>query len=150
MLVYWNGMPLKLINVVSFSIRILLRRTHIQSQHTHTITTRTYTQTKPCVFANTCCAHPSSILLQCEDLFICRKMSQYASALGLTVGDGDKKVLQVLFIISVASCITCYRHEGRVWYTPHRGRLWIASTRREPSADDITTVEQLYKSLHPG
>ena len=39
MLVYWNGMPLKLINardVVSFSIRILLRRAHTQSQHTHT------------------------------------------------------------------------------------------------------------------
>ena len=37
-----------------------------------------------------------------------------------------------------------------MWYTPHRGRLWIASTRQEPSADDIKTVQQLYKSLHDG
>ena len=46
--------------------------------------------------------------------------------------------------------ITFYRHEGRVWYTPHRGRLWIASTRQEPSVDDIKTVQQLYQSLHDG
>ncbi|XP_065912822.1 activating signal cointegrator 1-like isoform X2 [Dysidea avara] len=42
------------------------------------------------------------------------------------------------------------KHEGRVWYTPHRGRLWIAATRKEASREDINTLEQLYKSLYAG
>ncbi|XP_032597186.1 activating signal cointegrator 1 isoform X2 [Drosophila grimshawi] len=40
------------------------------------------------------------------------------------------------------------KHEGRVWYTEHRGRLWIASTAKEPHADDIAQMEDFYRSLY--
>eukprot|EP00033_Pygsuia_biforma_P008044 GCRY01009313.1.p1 GENE.GCRY01009313.1~~GCRY01009313.1.p1 ORF type:complete len:135 (-),score=27.83 GCRY01009313.1:28-432(-) len=35
--------------------------------------------------------------------------------------------------------------EGRNWFIPHRGRLWIASTVREPEPEEIAAVE----SEHP-
>ncbi|XP_025206570.1 activating signal cointegrator 1 [Melanaphis sacchari] len=38
-------------------------------------------------------------------------------------------------------------HEGRTWFTPHRGRLWIASTAKKPSQEDIERVETFYKNL---
>ncbi|KZC11752.1 Activating signal cointegrator 1, partial [Dufourea novaeangliae] len=38
-------------------------------------------------------------------------------------------------------------HEGRVWYTSHRGRLWIAATSKSPTTDDILTMEHFYRSL---
>lgn len=38
--------------------------------------------------------------------------------------------------------------EGRVWYTPHRGRLWIAATAKPPSEHDIAGVEGMYKALY--
>ncbi|XP_034489701.1 activating signal cointegrator 1 [Drosophila innubila] len=40
------------------------------------------------------------------------------------------------------------KHEGRVWYSDHRGRLWIASTSKEPHADDIAHMEQFYRTLY--
>ena len=36
------------------------------------------------------------------------------------------------------------RVEGRGWPTDHRGRLWIASTAREPTDLEVATVEQQY------
>lgn len=42
------------------------------------------------------------------------------------------------------------RHEGRVWYSEHRGRLWIASTAKEPHAEDIAHLEQFYRELYNG
>ncbi|CAH1797101.1 unnamed protein product [Owenia fusiformis] len=33
-------------------------------------------------------------------------------------------------------------HEGRTWYTPHRGRLWIAATAKKPTAEEIADLEQ--------
>eukprot|EP00124_Ichthyophonus_hoferi_P001078 Ihof_evm18s49 gene=Ihof_evmTU18s49 len=38
--------------------------------------------------------------------------------------------------------------EGRVWYTPHRGRLWIAAAAHVPSVEEIAAVEQQYKLLY--
>lgn len=38
-------------------------------------------------------------------------------------------------------------HEGRTWFTPHRGRLWIASTAKKPSQKDIEQIETFYKHL---
>ncbi|XP_025414221.1 activating signal cointegrator 1 isoform X2 [Sipha flava] len=38
-------------------------------------------------------------------------------------------------------------NEGRTWFTPHRGRLWIASTAKKPSQEDINEVETFYKRL---
>ncbi|XP_013108761.2 activating signal cointegrator 1 [Stomoxys calcitrans] len=37
------------------------------------------------------------------------------------------------------------KHEGRVWYTEHRGRLWIASTAKEPRPEEIKEMEDFYK-----
>ncbi|CAL8079942.1 unnamed protein product [Calicophoron daubneyi] len=39
------------------------------------------------------------------------------------------------------------RDEGRVWYTTHRGCLWIASTAKRPSADEIRDMEETYLRL---
>eukprot|EP01134_Creolimax_fragrantissima_P006735 CFRG6735T1 len=38
--------------------------------------------------------------------------------------------------------------EGRGWYTHHRGRLWIASTAKEPAPSEIEEVESQYRSLY--
>lgn len=38
------------------------------------------------------------------------------------------------------------RHEGRTWYTPYRGRLWIHAASKEPSQDDIREQESFYKA----
>eukprot|EP00301_Raphidiophrys_heterophryoidea_P023940 c7620_g1_i1.p1 GENE.c7620_g1_i1~~c7620_g1_i1.p1 ORF type:complete len:540 (+),score=142.31 c7620_g1_i1:127-1620(+) len=40
------------------------------------------------------------------------------------------------------------RVEGRVWPTEHRGRLWIASTVKEPSADEIRQMEDFYRTFY--
>lgn len=37
------------------------------------------------------------------------------------------------------------RHEGRSWYTNHRGRLWIASTAKPADPDAIQELEQFYR-----
>ena len=42
------------------------------------------------------------------------------------------------------------RHEGRTWYTSHRGRLWIHAAAKEPDRDDISTMETFYKSRNSG
>ena len=42
------------------------------------------------------------------------------------------------------------RHEGRSWYTAHRGRLWIAATAQHPSPEDIAVVEQQYVNIYKG
>ncbi|XP_050401379.1 activating signal cointegrator 1 [Patella vulgata] len=36
-------------------------------------------------------------------------------------------------------------HEGRTWYTAHRGKLWIAATSKTPSLEETTEVEQFYR-----
>uniref|UniRef100_A0A1I8FG97 DNA-directed RNA polymerases I, II, and III subunit RPABC1 n=1 Tax=Macrostomum lignano TaxID=282301 RepID=A0A1I8FG97_9PLAT len=35
-------------------------------------------------------------------------------------------------------------HEGRSWYTAHRGRLWIAATARRPSDEEVAAVLSEY------
>ncbi|XP_022329612.2 activating signal cointegrator 1-like [Crassostrea virginica] len=39
-------------------------------------------------------------------------------------------------------------HEGRTWYTAHRGRLWIAATAKPPAPEEVAEVEQFYKYLY--
>ncbi|XP_049814796.1 activating signal cointegrator 1 [Schistocerca nitens] len=39
------------------------------------------------------------------------------------------------------------QHEGRMWYTAHRGRLWIAATAKPPLQEDIKEVENMYEVL---
>ncbi|XP_061384314.1 activating signal cointegrator 1 [Danaus plexippus] len=40
-------------------------------------------------------------------------------------------------------------HEGRSWYTSHRGRLWIASTVRAPEDSVVRALENQYSVLYP-
>jgi len=37
------------------------------------------------------------------------------------------------------------KHEGRTWYSAHRGRLWIASTVKAPTAQEIISLENDYR-----
>ncbi|XP_032670487.1 activating signal cointegrator 1 [Odontomachus brunneus] len=41
-------------------------------------------------------------------------------------------------------------HEGRTWYSSHRGRLWIASTVKIPSAEEISNIQFAYHMLKSG
>ncbi|CAL1683020.1 unnamed protein product [Lasius platythorax] len=38
-------------------------------------------------------------------------------------------------------------HEGRSWYSSHRGRLWIASAAKVPSAEEISNIQHVYNIL---
>jgi hypothetical protein len=39
-----------------------------------------------------------------------------------------------------------FRHEGRSWYTSHRGRLWIHAAAKEPDPEIISQMEEFYKA----
>nr|XP_058150317.1 activating signal cointegrator 1 isoform X1 [Dasypus novemcinctus] len=39
------------------------------------------------------------------------------------------------------------RVEGRTWYTPHRGRLWIAATAKKPSTQEVSELQATYRLL---
>jgi len=36
-------------------------------------------------------------------------------------------------------------HEGRTWYSPHRGRLWIHAASKVPSEEEIKAVQASYR-----
>ncbi|XP_050682626.1 activating signal cointegrator 1 isoform X2 [Leptidea sinapis] len=40
-------------------------------------------------------------------------------------------------------------HEGRTWYSGHRGRLWIASTAKPPEPTLVRELENRYRVLNP-
>lgn len=40
-------------------------------------------------------------------------------------------------------------HEGRTWYSSHRGRLWIASTVKPADPDITRALENQYRVLYP-
>lgn len=40
------------------------------------------------------------------------------------------------------------KHEGRTWYTGHRGRLWIASTSKPASPEEIKELEDFYRNFY--
>ncbi|KAK4289239.1 hypothetical protein Pmani_037782 [Petrolisthes manimaculis] len=39
-------------------------------------------------------------------------------------------------------------HEGRSWYSAHRGRLWIAAAAKVPTPEEIKQLEHQYQVLH--
>ncbi|KAF5275376.1 hypothetical protein FQA39_LY06833 [Lamprigera yunnana] len=39
-------------------------------------------------------------------------------------------------------------HEGRTWYTEHRGRLWIHAASKQPSNEELLEVEQMYRKIY--
>merc|ERR1712150_265120 len=47
-----------------------------------------------------------------------------------------------------ASLLVCglKPHEGRNWYTPHRGRLWIHAASKQPSVEEINYANELCKT----
>jgi len=42
------------------------------------------------------------------------------------------------------------QHEGRSWYSAHRGRLWIAATAKECDEEDVAELKAFYAEHHPG
>uniref|UniRef100_A0A182Y7J0 Uncharacterized protein n=1 Tax=Anopheles stephensi TaxID=30069 RepID=A0A182Y7J0_ANOST len=40
------------------------------------------------------------------------------------------------------------RHEGRTWYSSHRGRLWIAATAKPACPDTVRELEHFYRKLY--
>ncbi|GFU17576.1 activating signal cointegrator 1 [Nephila pilipes] len=40
------------------------------------------------------------------------------------------------------------RHEGRVWYTSYRGRLWIHSAGKIPTKQNIDELENMYRQIY--
>lgn len=38
-------------------------------------------------------------------------------------------------------------HEGRMWYSSHRGRLWIAAAAKTPTPEEISQLEDMYRVL---
>ncbi|XP_070542239.1 activating signal cointegrator 1-like isoform X2 [Ptychodera flava] len=41
-------------------------------------------------------------------------------------------------------------HEGRTWYSSHRGRLWITAAAKQPTRQEISELEQIHTAMHPG
>ncbi|XP_052797264.1 activating signal cointegrator 1-like isoform X1 [Mya arenaria] len=39
-------------------------------------------------------------------------------------------------------------HEGRTWFTAHRGRLWIAATAKTPEPAEVADMEDIYRQLY--
>lgn len=42
------------------------------------------------------------------------------------------------------------RHEGRSWYTAHRGRLWIAATAKPVDMEEVKRMENFYRVIYKG
>ncbi|XP_055382508.1 activating signal cointegrator 1 [Condylostylus longicornis] len=40
------------------------------------------------------------------------------------------------------------KHEGRPWYTSHRGRLWIASTAKQVDIEEVKRMEHFYRVIY--
>eukprot|EP00041_Stephanoeca_diplocostata_P038312 m.1497248 g.1497248 ORF g.1497248 m.1497248 type:complete len:220 (+) comp25198_c0_seq9:114-773(+) len=40
------------------------------------------------------------------------------------------------------------QHEGRSWYSAHRGRMWIAATAKPCEEESVRELEEFYKSYH--
>ena len=38
-------------------------------------------------------------------------------------------------------------HEGRTWYSSHRGRLWIHAAAKVPTEDEIKAVQASYSGV---
>ena len=39
-------------------------------------------------------------------------------------------------------------HEGRVWYSSHRGRLWIHAGSKEPTDQEVKALQNFYRVHH--
>lgn len=90
-------------------------------------------------------------LLEMQDMRQCLSMHQpWASLLvaGIKKYVLHAEILPCTIYINLNHFLC--RHEGRVWYSEHRGRLWIASTSKEPHAEDIAHLEQFYRELYNG
>lgn len=83
--------------------------------------------------------------LEMNDKGMCLSMHQpWASLLVL----GIKKLVLLIFFTNLWWYI--FRHEGRTWYTPHRGTLWIAATAKIPEPETIKEIENFYEKYYEG
>lgn len=81
----------------------------------------------------------------------------------ITIEDHDRERLRIqdkelMQMTDEGRCLTMHQpwasllvrgikmHEGRSWYTSHRGRLWIHAAAKEPDPDVIAQMEQFYRS----
>ncbi|KAJ8029259.1 Activating signal cointegrator 1 [Holothuria leucospilota] len=39
------------------------------------------------------------------------------------------------------------KHEGRTWYSTHRGRLWIAAAAKKPTEEEVKSVEESHRCI---
>lgn len=77
-------------------------------------------------------------------------MSKYASTLGQSLGIWYKNVSSRVILLFFVVKYNFYRHEGRTWYTEHRGRLWIHAAGKEPQSGDILEIEKTYCDIYDG
>jgi len=42
------------------------------------------------------------------------------------------------------------RDEGRSWYSPVRGRLWIHAASKVPTEEEIQEVKRFYRDYYKG
>ncbi|CAF0837268.1 unnamed protein product [Rotaria sordida] len=81
----------------------------------------------------------------------------------MTIEDNDRERLRIqdkelMQMTDDGMCLTMHQpwasllvrgikmHEGRSWYTSHRGRLWIHAAAKEPDQETILHMEEFYKA----
>ncbi|CAF2388535.1 unnamed protein product [Rotaria sp. Silwood2] len=81
----------------------------------------------------------------------------------MTIEDNDRERLRIqdkelMQMTDDGMCLTMHQpwasllirgikmHEGRSWYTSHRGRLWIHAAAKEPDQETILSMEEFYKA----
>jgi len=41
-------------------------------------------------------------------------------------------------------------HEGRTWYSSHRGRLWIHAASKQPTEQEVEDLQTFYRHIYGG
>ncbi|XP_069682048.1 activating signal cointegrator 1 [Periplaneta americana] len=92
------------------------------------------------------------------------------SASNRSIGEGENNMMlhrrvqdrELIEMIDEGCCLSMHQpwasllvsgikvHEGRTWYTSHRGRLWIAAASKVPTAQEIRETEHIYEVLKGG
>lgn len=84
-------------------------------------------------------------LLEMSDQGKCMSMHQpWAS---LLVRGIKKCVISVRKVRGFFTWLFVFRHEGRTWYTKHRGPLWIAAAAKVPTQEEIDCIEQMHSQV---
>ena len=85
----------------------------------------------------------------------------------MTIEDRDRERLRIqdrelMQMTDDGMCLTMHQpwasllirgikmHEGRSWYTPHRGRLWIHAAAKESDPEIVSQMERFYRARDTG